>query len=82
LQYGRLISLKISWDFDVLGKVIKKRGIFTVIVPSASDLGVTDICLTLITSKPRFINPSEMSSSGVEIGRCRVTVLIGFWDLG
>jgi hypothetical protein len=60
----RLLSFNISWDFDVLGKVIRKRGMWTV-VPSARDPWVVDIhvCLTLITSKPRFTNPSDMISA-------------------
>jgi hypothetical protein len=37
---------------------------FTVVVLSAGDQWVVDICLMLITSKPRFTNPSEMSSVG------------------
>jgi hypothetical protein len=80
--WQRLVSLNISQDFDILGKVIRKRGIFTLVVPSKCHRRVADICLTLITSKPRFTNPSEMSSAGVGIGRRRVTAFIGFWDLG
>jgi hypothetical protein len=74
--------LNISWDFDVLGKVIRKRGMFTVVVPSAGDQWVVHICSMLITSKPRFTNPCEMSSAGVETGRCHITAFVGFWDLG
>jgi hypothetical protein len=62
---ARLITLNISWDFDFLGKVIRKRGRFAVDVPSASDRRIADISLTLITSKPKSTNPSEMSSTGV-----------------
>jgi hypothetical protein len=80
--WQRLVSLNISWDFDVLGKVKRKREVFTVVVPSAGDRRVVDICLTLLTSKEKFTNPSEMSSAEAETGRCRVTVLIAFWDLG
>jgi hypothetical protein len=80
--WQRLVSLNISWDFDVLGKVIRKRGMFIMSVPSAGDRRVVDICLTLITSKPRFANPTGISSAGVVNGRCRITVCIGFWDLG
>jgi ribose/xylose/arabinose/galactoside ABC-type transport system permease subunit len=32
-----VVSSNIPWDFDVLGKVIRKRGMFTVVVPSARD---------------------------------------------
>jgi hypothetical protein len=44
---ARLVSLNISWDSDVRGKVIRKRGMFTVVVPSAGDRRVADICFTL-----------------------------------
>jgi hypothetical protein len=80
--WQRLVSLNISWDFDILGKVIRKRGMFIVVVLSAGDQWVVDICLRLITSKPAFINPYEMSSAGVENGRCPITAFIGFWYLG
>jgi hypothetical protein len=46
-----------SWDFEILGKVMRKRGMFTVVVPSTGDLRVVDICFMLITSKPKFNNP-------------------------
>jgi hypothetical protein len=74
--------LNISWDFGVLGKVTRKRGRFIVDVPSEDDRRMADICLTLITSKQRSINQSEMSSAGVVNGRWRTTAFIGFWDLG
>jgi hypothetical protein len=32
-MWQRLGSLKISWDFAVLGKVIMNRGMFMVVVP-------------------------------------------------
>jgi hypothetical protein len=32
--WQRLLSLNISWDFDVLGKDIRKRGMLTAVVPS------------------------------------------------
>jgi hypothetical protein len=80
--WQRLVSLNISWDCDFLYKVIRKREIFAVVVPVASDTRVAGICLTLITSKPSFTISSEMPSAGVETGRCRVTAYISFWDLG
>jgi hypothetical protein len=55
---------------------------FTVVVPSAGDRRVVDICLMLIISKQKFTNPSEMSSAGVEIGRCSMRACIGLWGLG
>jgi hypothetical protein len=80
--WQRLLSLNISRDFDVLGKVIRKRGMFIDVVPSAGDRRQVDICLMLITSKRRFTNPSEMSSAGAETGRYHISAFIGFWDLG
>jgi hypothetical protein len=67
---------------DVLGKVMRKRGRFTVDVLSAIVRRVADICLKLIMSKPRSTNPSEMSSAGVVNGRCCATAFICFWGLG
>jgi hypothetical protein len=66
-----------------LCKVMRNRGRFTVDVPSAGDRRVADICLTLITSKPRSTNPSEMSSAGVVNGRFRITQPLcgsGIWN--
>jgi hypothetical protein len=51
---------------------------FTVVVHSAYDRRVIDMCLTLITSKPRFINPPEMFSAGAKAGRYRITAFTGF----
>jgi hypothetical protein len=51
-MWQRLGSRKISWDFAVLGKVIKKRGRFMVFDSSGGDRWVAVICLMLITSKP------------------------------
>jgi hypothetical protein len=65
----RFVSWNNSWDFHVLGKGIRKRGIFTVVVLSAGDRHVVDICLPLITSKPRFTHPAVMPSAGVVKGR-------------
>jgi hypothetical protein len=80
--WQRLVSLNISWDFDILGKVRRKRGKFTVDDPSADDRRTDDICLTLITPKPMPTNQSQMSPAGVVNRRCRITVFIGFWNLG
>jgi hypothetical protein len=60
---------------------MRERGRFTVDVPSAADQRVADICLALITSKPKSIIPSEMSSAGVVNARYHITAFIGFWDL-
>jgi hypothetical protein len=68
-----LLNLNISWDFDDLGKVMRTRGRITVDVPSAGDRRTAEICLTLITSKPRLTSPSELSFAGVVNGRCRIT---------
>jgi hypothetical protein len=61
-------SWYISWDTDVLVNVMRKREGLTEDVPSAGDQRVVDICLTVITSKRRFANPSAMPSAGVETG--------------
>jgi hypothetical protein len=73
-----LVSSNILWDFYVLGKVIMKRVMFAVVVPYAGDERVLDICLTVITSKSRFTNPSDMFTAGDENGRCRITAFVGF----
>jgi hypothetical protein len=57
--------LKIDCDFAVLGKVIRNKGRFLVVVPSEGGRWVVVICLTLITSKPRFTSSSEIFSAGV-----------------
>jgi hypothetical protein len=72
------ISLNISWDLDILGKVIRKRGMFTVVFPPAGDGQVVDICFMLITSKSRSLTHlicplQELRQEGA---------FIGFWDLG
>jgi hypothetical protein len=41
----------------------------TVVVPSAGGRHLS----TLITSKPRFTNPSETTSAGVDTARCHIT---------
>jgi hypothetical protein len=81
-MWQRLCSGKISWDFAVLDKVIKKRGKFMVVDPSEGDRWVAVISLTLITSNPRLTNPSDMYSARVFCGRWLITVFIGFSDLG
>jgi hypothetical protein len=48
------------------------------VVSSVSDPWVVDIYLTLITSKPRFTNPSEMFAVGAEAGRYHITTFTGF----
>jgi hypothetical protein len=68
-MWQRLGSLKISWDFAVLGKVIRNKGRFLVTAPSVDDRRMVVNCLILITPKPRFTSPSEMSSAGVLRGR-------------
>jgi hypothetical protein len=80
--WQRFVSLNMSLDFDVPRKVVRKKGVFTVVVPSVGDRLMVDICLTLITLKPRFTNQSEMSSAGAETGRCRITAFVDFWYLG
>jgi hypothetical protein len=74
--WQRFGSLKISWDLAVLDKVMRNRGMFMVVVTSLGDWRVAVICLTLITSKPRLTNPSDMSSSGVLRGKCVTAVRV------
>jgi hypothetical protein len=62
-------SRKISWDFDVLGKVIRKRGRFKVFDTSGGDRRMVVIYLALITTKLRLTSPSNVSSAGVVCGR-------------
>jgi hypothetical protein len=38
-MYQRLVSLKMSWDVAVLGKVMMNKGRWTVVVPSVGDHG-------------------------------------------
>jgi hypothetical protein len=68
-MWPRLVNLKISCDFAILGKVMGNKRRFLVVVLSEGDQQVVVICLTLMTSKLRFTSPSEMSSVGVLGGR-------------
>jgi hypothetical protein len=61
---------------------MRKRGELIMDDPSAGDRRVTDICLTIITSKLKSSNPSEMFSAGVTEGRSNITAFISLWDLG
>jgi hypothetical protein len=57
--WQRLVSFNISWDSDVLGKVISKSGVFTAVVPSESDGQVADICLTLCNRSLQFADYND-----------------------
>jgi hypothetical protein len=81
-MWHTLGSRKISWDFAVLGKVIRKRGRFMDFDPSGGDRRVAVFCLTLITSKPRLASESDMSSAGVLCDRWCIAVFMCFSDLG
>jgi hypothetical protein len=81
-MWQRLGRRKISWDFAVLGKVMRKRGRFVVFGSSGDDRRMVVICLTLTTSKPWFTSPSAMSCAGVLRGKCRITAFMGFSDFG
>jgi hypothetical protein len=81
-MWQRLGSLKISWDFAVISKVMRNRDMFTVIDPSGGDRRVAVIHLALITSKTRLTSPSDMSSAVVFRGRWRIAAIMGFRDLG
>jgi hypothetical protein len=63
-MWQRYWSLKISWDFAVLGRVIRYKGRFRDDVPLEGDRREVVICLTLITSNPRVTSPSEISFAG------------------
>jgi hypothetical protein len=80
-MWQRLDSLKISWDFWVLGRVTRNRGKVTGF-ESSVDRRAEDICLTLTTSKPRSTSPSDISFAGVLLGSWRNTAFTGFSDLG
>jgi hypothetical protein len=54
-MWQTIFCRKISWDFFVLGKVIRKRGRFMVVDPSDGDRRVTVICLKLIMSNPMLL---------------------------
>jgi hypothetical protein len=59
--------LKISWDFVVLGRVIRYKGRFLDVVPSEGDRREV-ICLMLIVSNPR-VNQSFRNILRWGIGR-------------
>jgi hypothetical protein len=80
-KWQRLGRRKISCDFSVLGRVIRKRGRFADLGSSGDDRRVVVICLTLMTSKLSFASPSDISTAGVLRGRWRMTALIGLSDL-
>jgi hypothetical protein len=81
-MWQRLDNLKIAWDFADLGSVMRKNGTVFVDASSVGDRRIVVICLTLMTLKPRFTSPSEMSSAWVLGGRCRMTAFFGFRALG
>jgi hypothetical protein len=62
---AKVFQLNISRVFDILGRVMKKIVRFTVDVLFAGDWLVADICMTLITPKPRPTIRSDMSSEGM-----------------
>jgi hypothetical protein len=78
-RYG---SWNISWYFVVLGRVTRKRGRFVVFGSLGEDRQVVVICLTLTNSNLRLTSPPQMSSTGVLVGRWRMTAFIGFSDFG
>jgi hypothetical protein len=72
-MWQRFVSRKVSWDFAVLDKAMRNKGRFGVDVSSGGVRRVVIICLTLMTSNPRLTYPSDISSAGVLMGRCRIT---------
>jgi hypothetical protein len=73
--------LKIFFDFSVGGRVMRKREGCWVTHFSDVDPRLVDVCLILIMSKPKSTSPSEMSWTGVLVGRCTIA-LIDFSDFG
>jgi hypothetical protein len=61
---------------------MRNRGKFFGRAPSDGDRWLVDICLTLIMSKPKSTNLSEMYWTGVFYGRWRITVLLRLSDFG
>jgi hypothetical protein len=78
----RLSARKISWDFVVLGNIIRQLGRFMFVDPSEGDRRVVVIRLTLITSNPRLTSPSDIAYAGVLCGRWCISAFIGFSYLG
>jgi hypothetical protein len=72
--WQRLVSLHVSWDLDVLGKVIRRGGYLLRLFL----LHVIDVWYTSFW----FTNPSEMSSAGAEPGRYSIAAFKGFWEFG
>jgi hypothetical protein len=81
-MWQRLGKVKISCDFAILGKVMRKKDKLMVVVPSADDQSLVVICLTAVMSKPRLFSPSNMVSAGVLCGRWHITAFTGFWNFG
>jgi hypothetical protein len=68
-MWQRYWSLKISWDFAVLRRVMRNKGRFLVAASWNGDRREFVICLTLTTSNPRVTSPSEIFCAGAVIGR-------------
>jgi hypothetical protein len=81
-MWQRLGRRKFSRDFEVLCKVIRKRGRLISSYSSGGNRRLVVTCLTLSTSKPRLTSPSEISAAGVSCGRWHITVFMGLSDLG
>jgi hypothetical protein len=77
-MWQRLASLKISCYFGIPVKVIRNKGRLVVVVP-LGDRRTVIICLMLMTLKPRFTGPSDMSSAGVLWGFSDEAALGYFW---
>jgi hypothetical protein len=78
-MWQRLVSRKISWNFAVLGKVIRKRGRFMIFDPAGGNRLVDVICLTPITSKPRLTNPVLYRCVVWQVAYHRLHGFFGFW---
>jgi hypothetical protein len=80
-MWHRLVSLKISSDFESLVMVTRKRGRFKVRFPPSAE-GWEASHLFHGQHAVAKVFQTDMSSAGVSIGKCLTTALTGFSDLG
>jgi hypothetical protein len=67
-----------SWDFAVLGKVLRNKGRLTICDPSGGVRPTVVISLTLMTSKPRLIRPPEISW---KVTNCSLNWFFRYWEI-
>jgi hypothetical protein len=66
---AKVLELEDSWDLAFLGRVMRNKGRFLVVVSSVADRREIVICLTLTTSNSTVINHFEITCGGVLVGR-------------